>query len=268
MKKLFSIYIAFFLCIIGCGEGDNNNTITDIITVDPLKANRNVLVVGIDGFRSDIIQQNITPFIYNLSQTNNVYSTQNHITEGITYSGPNWSSMLTGVHMSKHNVTDNSFDNDNYAQYPPFFHYIKKVNASINTVSMVNWTPINTYILSQYADLAPLESMNDSTVFENVKNLLLDSNPMDGDVIFLQFDELDGAGHSYGFSPLVEEYTNTAGILDTYSEELFNIIENRRSNNEDWIYFIISDCYNTRKRLQMIHCLNKNMKNKFKFLVF
>ena len=57
----------------------------------------------------------------------------------------------------------------------------------------------------------------------------------------MKFDELDGTGHTYGFSPDVEEYTNYANILDGYSEELFNIIKNRRVKGEDWMYFIVSD---------------------------
>ena len=60
-------------------------------------------------------------------------------------------------------------------------------------------------------------------------------------MLFLQFDELDGSGHSYGFSPSVQEYTNTVSTLDAYSQELFDIIETRRENGEDWLYVIISD---------------------------
>ena len=199
MKKLFIIHIALFLFIFSCDPDENNNLSNDVITVDSLKINRKVLVIGIDGFRSDVMQQQFTPFMYNLSESNNVYYTPNHIVEGITYSGPNWSSMLTGVHMDKHNVTDNSFEGANYNNYPSFFHYIEKVSNNINTASIVNWTPINTYIVSNEADVAPLESMNDADVFEYAKDIL-NSEILNTDILFLQFDELDGSGHSYGFS--------------------------------------------------------------------
>ena len=59
--------------------------------------------------------------------------------------------------------------------------------------------------------------------------------------MFLHFDELDGAGHGYGYSPFIEEYTNTATTLDGYCESLFNIIDDKRLDGEDWIYCIISD---------------------------
>ena len=44
---------------------------------------------------------------------------------------------------------------------------------------------------------------------KNAKELITDSSPSNPDVLFLHFDELDGAGHGHGFSSLVEEYTNT-----------------------------------------------------------
>ena len=73
----------------------------------------------------------------------------------------------------------------------------------INTASVVNWTPINSYTTSNYTDFTPVESMNDSIVFEQTKAMLLNSTPLDADVIFIQFDDLDEAGHAYGFHPSI-----------------------------------------------------------------
>ena len=163
------------------------------------------------------------------------------MTERITYSGPNWSSLLTGVHMSKHNVLENDFLNPNFYQYPSFFYYLENIEEPINTVSIVNWLPIHTHILSDVVDYAPTESISDLEVFNSCKEILLNNNPVEGDVIFLHFDELDGAGHSYGFSADVEEYRTTLTTIDGYAEELFNIVQMKRDNGEDWIIFIVSD---------------------------
>jgi predicted AlkP superfamily pyrophosphatase or phosphodiesterase len=244
MKKLLCLLSITLL--FACEEEDNNHNqepyrYPDVIVIDSLKIDRKVLIIGIDGFRSDVMQESISPFIYGLSQNNNVYCNLNHIVEGITSSGPNWSSLLTGVHLEKHNVTNNNFENDNYNNYPPFFHYIETADNNIQTASIVNWTPINNYIMSDYADFVPVESINDSTVFENAKKILLNTDSINADILFLHFDELDGAGHTYGYSSLIPEYINTVNILDFYAENLFDIIENRRSNGEDWMYFIISD---------------------------
>ena len=159
MNRLFFLFSCMLLALFYyCSEDEDRYPTeeTDYIRVDSLKINRKALIVGIDGFRSDALQQEITPFMYSLQHRNSYYNI-NHVTEEITYSGPNWLSMLTGVHLNKHNVDDNSFENDNYDEYPPFFYYVEQANNSINTASIVNWTPINTHILSDYADYAPLE---------------------------------------------------------------------------------------------------------------
>ena len=187
------------------------------------------------------MQELISPFLFDLTRHDNTYYNLEHITEEITYSGPNWSSILTGVHTNKHNVTNNNFDNDRYNYFPPFFNYIENANNNINTYSIVNWTPINTYILSDFVDYSPELSINDSIVYEMTKNLILNSDTLDSDVIFIHFDEPDGAGHNYGFSPSIEEYTNTINRIDFYSNSLYNIIEEKRQNGEDWLFIVISD---------------------------
>tara|TARA_B100001250_G_scaffold406348_1_gene425232 strand:- start:262 stop:1197 length:936 start_codon:yes stop_codon:yes gene_type:complete len=215
--------------------------LSESIEYNPETINRKVLVIGVDGIRSDVMQDSISPFLFDLSQQENTYFTDSHITEGITYSGPNWSSLLTGVHMSKHNVLENDFLNPNFNEYPSFFYYLENIEEPINTVSIVNWLPIHTHILSGIVDYAPTESISDLEVFNSCKEILLNNNPAEGDVIFLHFDELDGAGHGFGFSADVEEYRSTLTTIDGYIEDLFNIIDTKRANGEDWMVFIVSD---------------------------
>ncbi len=244
MKYITFILFGLFLSSCCVCEDDymlRCEGLSESIEYNPETINRKVLVIGIDGIRSDAMQDSISPFLFDLSLQEDTYFTDSHMTERITYSGPNWSSLLTGVHMSKHNVLENEFLNPNFYQYPSFFYYLENIEEPINTVSIVNWLPIHTHILSDVVDYAPTESISDLEVFNSCKEILLNNNPVEGDVIFLHFDELDGAGHSYGFSADVEEYRTTLTTIDGYTEELFNIIESKRDNGEDWIVFIVSD---------------------------
>lgn len=50
--------------------------------------------------------------------------------------------LLTGVHMRKHNVLGNDFNEPNLSEYPPFFYFLEEIEIDINTVSLVNWLPI------------------------------------------------------------------------------------------------------------------------------
>ena len=209
--------------------------------VDTSKLSRKVLLLGLDGLRSDAMNENNSPFMFALSATDEVYFTASHSVESITYSGPNWSSILTGVHYAKHRVTSNNFEHPNFASYPTFFDYIEAVDSSIHTASIVNWIPINAHILSLSTDFSPQASIQDFEVYEKVQNLLINDSPFNADVIFVHFDELDAAGHTFGFSSDVPEYSSTLNRLDTYVENLFNTINTKRLAGEDWLIMIVSD---------------------------
>ena len=210
------------------------------VIIDSLKINNKIIIIGIDGFRSDAMTQEITPFIYDFSQRN-VYRNLSHLTEEDTYSGPNWSSILTGVHYNKHNVTDNSFEGSLFDLFPTFLNYIENNINTLNTISIVNWFPINQNILFKDVDYYSSNQINDSIVFEKTKNLLLNDDPLKADIIFLHFDELDAAGHNFGFSPNVEEYKSTLNILDFYVESLVSIVDSKRLSGENWLCILISD---------------------------
>ena len=247
MYKKNTIYLFFisisFVFFSSCEKDISINLYEfqdDSVKVDSLKINNKVLIIGIDGFRSDAMTQEITPSIYEFSQRN-VYKNLSHLTEEDTYSGPNWSSILTGVHYNKHNVTDNSFGGGLFNIFPTFFNYIENNVNSINTSSIVNWLPINQKILSKDVDYYSKSQISDSIVFIEALNLLLNNNPVEPDILFLHFDELDAAGHNFGFSPNIKEYRETLKNIDLYVDSLVGIIDNKRLFDENWMCIIVSD---------------------------
>ena len=245
MIKVYLVYFFFIFCFLlqGCKKDiffSECDLLDEIVTIDSLRNNNKVLIIGIDGLRSDAITQEITPFIYSLSDRN-TYKNLSHLTEKDTYSGPNWSSILTGVHYEKHNVRDNSFSGSRFDVFPSFFHYIEQSLFSINTISIVNWTPINHNILSKDVDYSPNIFMDDSLVYKKVKDLLVNNNPISADIIFLHFDKLDATGHTFGFSPEIKEYRETLAFLDLYVDSLISIIDAKRFAGENWMCFLISD---------------------------
>ena len=130
-------------------------------------------------------------------------------------------------------TTGNNFEHHNFACYPTFFDYIEAVDSSIQTASIVNWIPINSIIKKA--------SVQDLEVYQSVQNLLINESPINVDVIFVHFDELDSAGHAFGFSSDVPEYSSTLNRLDTYVENLFNTINTKRLAGEDWLIMVVSD---------------------------
>ena len=244
---LLGLFFIFFLTSckkekvdITCSEA-TMECLDTAISIDSTKQGRKVLIIGIDGFRSEAMQQGITPFLFQLSQRGATFYTDSHIVEDLTFSGPNWGSLCTGVHWCKHNVSTNGFEDNDLATYPHFFHYIEQANSSLNTASIVNWLPVNNFIAKNIADYAPEDSRNDLAVYQAAEDALLNQNPLDPDVLFLHFDELDGAGHRFGFGSPIQEYNEVLITLDTYVADLFSIIENKRTNGEEWMVLVVSD---------------------------
>ncbi len=213
----------------------------EVISLDSSKINRNVLIIGLDGFRSDGVREDITPFLFQLSSLNEVYFTGENSVEDHTISGPNWSSLLTGVHWCKHQVADNDFTNHALANYPSLFSYIENAIPSKNTASIVNWLPINEFLADPIADYAPMDSRSDEVVFQDAFSLLNSGNPIAPDVLFLHFDNLDAVGHSEGFDPNILAYKNALKQIDLYILSLFDLIDTKRQNGEDWLIAIVSD---------------------------
>src|SRR5262249_38197850 len=122
-------------------------------------------------------------------------------TGDITISGPGWASMLTGVWRDKHGIRDNHFEGANLQQYPHFFRRLKETRPGAHTCSIVHWEPIATHIVMA-ADLSS-KYLRDARVAEEACKVL---NEQDPDALFVHFDDVDGAGHKYGFHPTVKAY--------------------------------------------------------------
>ena len=197
---------------------------------------KKVLLIGIDGCRTDALKLANTPTIDNLI-TNGIYS-PDALNDDITISGPGWSAILCGVWSNKHLSVDNSFVGTDYTNYPPLFKHIEDFNANLHTVSICNWSPINDYIVQNYADYK-LNVSSDSDVSIEAVNYLTTNDP---DIMFLHFDDVDHAGHSYGFSPDTSQYITAIESVDAFIAPIIQSISQRPNyTNEDWLILITTD---------------------------
>ncbi len=120
---------------------------------EPSGGQARVLVIGIDGTRPDALAKAKTPNLDRLIQEGSftdsaqIFGTRYQKNDSI--SGPGWSSILTGVWADKHGVHDNTFKGRNYELFPHFFKHLKQVRPDATTVSLVSWSPIAQYIVSE-----------------------------------------------------------------------------------------------------------------------
>jgi predicted AlkP superfamily pyrophosphatase or phosphodiesterase len=157
-------------------------------------------------------------------------------TQQLTVSGPSWSSILTGVWVNKHRVWNNSFADPNFDEYPHFFKRIREKRPDAYLSSIVSWHNMNELIPGG-ADYEAIG--NDEEVAEKVVEHLATANP---DVLFVYFDNVDHAGHEWGFSPSVPEYNEAISKADGYVGAIMNAVKRRPTyGNENWLTIVLTD---------------------------
>lgn len=201
-----------------------------------LKTGR-VLLIGLDGTRPDALQIANTPNLDALISNGAVdYQTQ---VDYQTFSGPGWTSMLTGVWCDKHKVDDNNFPRDNLDEYPHFFQYIEDQKPELRRASFVNWPQINRRILkNQNAETILSELTDDEVSDEGVKAM----QEGDYDVVMVAYDDNDHAGHSCCFATDNDHYLEQ---LETTDARLGRVVDAMKARpnyeQENWLVLVTTD---------------------------
>ena len=213
---------------------------------------KHVLVVGIDGVRVDALQQADTPSLDGLIAVGTV--TYDAFAGGIlgtpseqaTWSGPGWSSILTGVWADKHGVEINVFDDARFDEYPHFFVRIRQLDPTAYLSSFVTWGPINESIAAPaepdeafWPKDATSSAEGDTAVTAAVVAHLALQTPT---VVFVQLDEVDHQGHVAGFSPTVSSYVHAIEVVDSQIGEMIAAVRSRPTfDEEDWLFLVTTD---------------------------
>lgn len=197
---------------------------------------KKVLIIGIDGVRPDALEAADTPNIDALI-ANGIFS-PDALNDDITSSGPGWSSILCSVWSDKHGVTDNSFAGENYGQFPPLFARVEAFNPELSTASICHWAPINDEIVQTSADFVLNVTSDEDLSAQSVIHIA----GADPDFMFIHFDDVDHAGHSYGYGPDIPEYISSIEQVDYLMGPIMLAIINRPDYaNEDWLILVTTD---------------------------
>ena len=209
-------------------------------------ADNRVLVIGIDGAGGSFLNNANTPYIDALIANGAVrYDFLNegalipNPPSGYGASGVSWSTIVTGASAAHHGVIDNSFVGSRYDLYPHFFKHVKDHDPTKFTASIVNWAPINQLILAnQYANLE--QNFPQDTSVRNATVSLL--NGGDPDAIFLHFDQVDAAGHTYGWgtAPYYVALQNVDSLIGSIMSAL-NARPGVVAGSENWLVLVTAD---------------------------
>ena len=206
-----------------------------LIALAPQSPNPRVLFIGIDGTRPDALLKADAPNLKRL-RDDGAYSFRAQ-TGDITVSGPGWSSMTNGVWRAKHGVRGNDFAGENLAAWPTFIARAEEAHPEWKTASFVTWKPIHKFIIRK-ADVRK-EFKKDAEAAAAAVTELKTGDPA---IVFVDLDEVDGAGHKFGFSPEVPQYQAAIHHADALVGELVAAMKSRpNSANEDWLVLVTTD---------------------------
>ena len=199
-----------------------------------------VMVIGIDGVRSDVAQISASRDESGLARmaSEGAWTYDSNVGP-ISISGPSWSSMLTGVWCDRHGVMGNGFDNHKLDQHLDLIDRVERYDSSLKTASLVYWEPISNLIIGPgIADIQERYE-EDAQVHERAVEILRED--IDLDLFFVAYDDPDYAGHVHGFSPDVPEYVDAVKLADDRFAELLDVLDERISRGEDWLVIVTSD---------------------------
>ncbi|WP_231465458.1 alkaline phosphatase family protein [Pedobacter sp. Leaf132] len=198
---------------------------------------KKVLFIGIDGLVWRTISAASAPNLKTLMDQSLTYT--NALAEVPTWSSNGWSALFTGVGVSKHKASDNSFSGADFVNYPSFFRSVKTALPNARTVSIATWASINNNIISPQDLSVRKNSANDNVTQVSIIEELTKNNP---DVSFCHFDNVDHAGHASNYVPTTPMYLDSVKAVDVRVGKILQAVKSRTNyNNEDWLIVVATD---------------------------
>ncbi|WP_300665348.1 alkaline phosphatase family protein [Fluviicola sp.] len=199
-----------------------------------------LLFIGVDGVRSDALQQQITngnaPNIKSIFDAG--MSTYDSWNMGTTSSGPSWSNMLTGVWQAKHGVSNNNYTGSNYNTFPYFPTRVKECRPDLKAVQITSWAPMSDNVYNDGWNNKIIVPTDDAATQVAINQL---QDPQ-LDLLFFYLNDCDAAGHGNGFNPTVAPYMNAIAYADSQIGQVLTALQARPNySTEKWLILVCTD---------------------------
>ncbi|MCR5522202.1 MAG: alkaline phosphatase family protein [Clostridia bacterium] len=153
-----------------------------------------------------------------------------------TISAQNWGAMLLGANPEVHGLTNGIVSENEYTNgsLPSLFSKIRRAFPDALLCSYCNWNPINHGIIEHNADVEMRTSEDDAELCAMIEKCI-EKKPK---FLFIQFDEVDGAGHRYGYG--TEGHLNQIKVTDGYVGRVYDAYV-RAGIADDTLFTVIAD---------------------------
>ncbi|MDD4192389.1 MAG: alkaline phosphatase family protein [Mangrovibacterium sp.] len=203
---------------------------------------KHVVVIGIDGMSVQGLLEATTPCMDSLMQNGAFNFKVRSVLP--TVSMPNWNAMLCGAGPEATGVIDNSWNRstDGFAPvamsenhvFPNIFRVVREQKPDAETGSFYQWdgfrNMLETELINQF-ETYPTALETAQKTAEYIQN----KKP---DFVFIQLDEVDGAGHGSGHMSL--EYLKSIARADDQVRIIVNAIKKAGINDQTMV-MVVSD---------------------------
>lgn len=198
-----------------------------------------VIVIGVDGmgnFNRNIDTPNFDRIFLNGAVTYNCLSMVP------TISAQNWGGMLLGCNPLVHGLTNAIVGSRPYENeaIPSVFRRIREVYPDAVLASYCNWNPINYGIIENDIGVDCQTADDDDDLTDKIVAKISDKP----DFFFIQLDDVDGAGHRYGYG--MEGHLDAIKKADEHVGRIYDEYC-RQGIIDDTLFFVISDHGGYRK---------------------
>lgn len=240
-KHLIGILIMGLVALnFGCNK-DFENTLPKSFKNDTAGIGNNskkVLYIIMDGVKGSVLKSLAPANITSISQ-NAIYSYDgladfqyNQLTNAAA-----WTTMVTGVDYTKHNVTNENFGGLNLQATPTIFTRIKERLGNVRSVSIAASAGFNDNLA---VDATVKQTVTDDA---EVKAAVVDElSTKDASLVVAQFHSAETAGATAGYTTTTPSYTLAIQNIDSYIGEIMKALNARKTyNTENWLVVIASN---------------------------
>ncbi len=199
-------------------------------------AYRHVFIVGIDGAGTFFEKDYMENFHRIFADGAVKYGAR---TETKTDSGPNWTSILTGVSYFKHGAENGVVGGEQkraFKRYPSIFKIVHDAMPEAELASIVNWGAINVGIVEDDIGVTKINVGPDDATVDAIVDYFNEGHAPA--VFFTQLDEVDAAGHGYGSAS--KEYENAMKLADDRIGRIYDCLE-EKGLLKDGLFIVTAD---------------------------
>ena len=178
----------------------------------------------IDGLRTDAVNPALTPFLYQLAESQGVAWGRVDVSNGRTqqtYSAPGWVSVLTSSWASAHGIVDNSSKGPIKVQ--TVFERLQDRKADSRSMLVTSWRPLYDLVEGRLRAMPEIHHVallreNDAAIEHEVLTTWRACQP---DLAFIHLDAVDQAGHKGAFDPSDPGYAAAVRATDSRIRRLW-----------------------------------------------